>query len=197
MRNRFYKNIPGWFSDAEANILYNLCLNINGSILEIGTLYGKSTSVICEAISDSFTTPIFDSCDMNFETREEFMTFYTKVHGGIEIPDLIEKLSFSINKNIFDVTREYLSQFDLLKFVNLIPGNFNHLNKKYDVIFCDAMHDINEFNLNLPHLFRLSNPRCVWAIHDFNCIEKYMLPILDENKITRIDVIDSLGIFKL
>ena len=198
MKHKFYQKIPGWISDKEADELYRISINVSGSILEIGTMYGKSTSVVCEAILDSSLHPVFDSCDINFKDRHAFVEFYTKIHGGAAIPDILENLSFSQNKDVFDVTRMYLNQFDLLKFVNLIPGNFHNLTKKYDFIFCDAMHDINELNLNLPHLIRLSNPQCIWAIHDFNCISNHFIPMLNyKNNIKYINLVDSLGIFML
>jgi hypothetical protein len=197
MKSRYYKNIPGWINDVEADLLYNLSLNTDGPILEIGTLYGKSTSVICEAICDSFNKNIFDSCDINFKNKEEFTDFYEKIHGNVDIPSLLEEFSFSKNKNIFDVTIEYLNKYDLLQYVNLISENFHTLNFKYDLIYCDALHDINEININLPHMERISNKNCIWAIHDFNMICSYMPESINERKINMINVIDNIGVFKL
>lgn len=197
MKHKYYKNIPGWLSDKEAELLYNSCVNFTGSILEIGTMYGKSTSVICEAIQDSSKNNKFDSCDINFKNREEFIDFYTKVHGGITVPDLIEEFSFSKNKDIFDVTYEYLNKYDLLKYVNLIPENFHKINFNYDLIFCDALHDINEINLNLPHMEKISNDNCIWIVHDFNCTYKIFPTHVNNKKLNFIEVVDTLGIFKL
>jgi len=192
MNDKYYRFIPGWLSDNEAEELYKQCFNLNGNILEIGSMYGRSTSVICESIKDSASKSGFESYDINFKSRDQFIDFYTKVHGGIIIPDLVEQYSFSKNKSIFDVTIEYLQKYNLLQYVNLNEGNFNIIdNKKFNFIFCDAMHDINEVNLNLPHMIRLSENNCIWAIHDINLelsntIKKYA---------TLLKTIDCIGIF--
>jgi hypothetical protein len=197
MKDKFYTNIPGWLSDKEAVGLYNLCLNFSGSILEIGSMYGKSTSVICEAIRDSSSTAVVDSCDINFKNREEFIDFYTKVHGGITVPDLVEEYSFSKNKNIFEVAKEYLGKYDLLKYVTLIPENFHTFSFKYDLIFCDALHDINEIKLNLPYMKKISNNNCIWVVHDFNCTYKLFPTKVNDRKLNFINAIDTLGVFRI
>jgi hypothetical protein len=192
MNYKYYKFIPGWLSDNEAEELYKQSFNLNRNILEIGSMYGKSTSVICESIRDSEFKSIFDSYDINFKTRNQFLDFYTKVHGGATVPDLVEEYSFSKNKSIFDVTIEHLKKYNLLQYVNLHEGNFNVIdNKKYNFIFCDAMHDINEINLNLPHMKRLSENDCIWAIHDIN------LEILNEIKkhAKLLKTVDCIGVF--
>jgi len=192
MNDKYYKFIPGWLSDNEAEELYKQSFNLNGNILEIGSMYGKSTSVICESVRDTQFKTIFDSYDINFKSREQFLDFYTKVHGGAMVPDLVEEYSFSKNKSIFDVTIEHLQKYNLLQYVNLHEGNFNVIdNKKYNFIFCDAMHDINEINLNLPHMKRLSENDCIWAIHDIN------LEILNEIKkhVKLLKIVDCIGVF--
>ena len=197
MKNKFYQNVPGWISDKEAQSLYNLCLDFSGNILEIGTGYGKSTSVICESIQDSIIKPSFDSCDLNFKNSQEMVEFYTKVHGNFTVPDLFNELSFSKNKDIFDVTKEYLNKYHLLEYVTLIVDNFHNLNNKYNLIFCDVLYDSNEVNLNLPKIEKLSDENCIWAIHDFNCIYKYFPREINNRIINFVDMTDSLAIFRL
>lgn len=198
MNDKFYKQIPGWISDNEAFELYNLSFNLKGKILEIGTLYGKSTSCICESIRDSDEKIIFDSCDLNFRNTDEFFHFYRKIHGfDITIPQLLNEISFSKNKSVYETTIEYLKKFDLLRFVNLIPNSFHSLEGNYDFIFCDAFHDINEVNMNMTHLLRLSNNECIWAIHDIHNVENFIPNLINNKKITFIKKTDDLGVYQI
>lgn len=194
----YYKQIPGWISDDEANELYKLAFDLNGNILEIGTLYGKSTSCICEAIRDSNLKSTFDSCDINFKNRDDFLNFYHPIHGqDTRIPVLLEEISFSKNKDIYEVTIEYLEKFNLLQFVNLIPESFHIFEKKYNFIFCDALHDINEININLPHLLRLSHDMCILAIHDINSVINFIPSTFNDKKIIFLKTVGNLGIYNI
>ena len=198
MKDQYYNQIPGWLSDNEANELYNLSFDLNGKILEIGTLYGKSTSCICESIRDSNLKSTFNSCDINFKDKNDFLSFYQPIHGqNTTVPSLLEEISFSQNKTIYEVTTEYLQKFNLLKFVNLIPKSFHNFEEKYNFIFCDALHDINEVNINLPHLLRLSENICIWAIHDINNVMNFIPYEVDGKKITFFKKVDNLGIYQI
>lgn len=197
--NASYKNIPGWFSDAEANALYNLVLSNGGSVLEIGFCFGRSTSCICEAIRDCEQTRIFDSYDMDCKTKEELMVFYRQVHQNPlwEIPSTFNEYAYDKGKTMREVAVENLSWHGLLKFVALHSGDFRTIsNMKYDIIFCDAIHDRHEIDLNLGDIERLSNPSCKWAFHDMKADniayiqQKYPMTKLEKQ-------VEDLGIFVL
>jgi predicted O-methyltransferase YrrM len=190
-----YSNIPGWLTDNEAKKLYQLSYETSGTILEIGFLFGKSTSVICEALRDRNRKNQFDSYDLNFSNANEFISFYSKIHGDtITVPDLIQEISFSKNKMIIDIASDILKFHNLLQFVNLIGDDFqNIINKKYNLIFCDAMHDQNEIQLNLPKVKELCYNNTVIAIHDVT--SKHIKIIEDTNNIFFHSQSDSLGIF--
>lgn len=190
-----YSNIPGWLTDNEAIELYNLAYNTNTSILEIGFLFGRSTSVICEALRDSNKKIQFDSYDLNFTDSNEFMKFYSKIHGDtITVPELIEEIAFSKNKTIFDIASNILQSYDLLKYVNLNCDNFQNItNKTYGFIFCDVMHDTNEIRINLPKIKELCGHNSLIAIHDTTPMHADIIESGGNLKFSK--QVDSIGVF--
>lgn len=194
--NNNYVNIPGWLSNTDAELLYELSVNCKGSILEIGFFLGKSTSVICEAIKDSNNNNQFDSYDMDFKTQEEFVKFYTPIHKKFKVPKLLTQEVFNRNETTLNVAKNNLQKFGLLKYVNLNSGNFKSINdKKYDLIYCDVMHDKSEIELNLPDLIRLSNPNCFWAVHDIKNYHPSLIAC--KPNIIYLYKRNNIGVFKL
>jgi len=51
--NYILDHIPGFLSEREANFLYNVAHKKGGTIVEIGSLYGRSTAVLAEALKNS------------------------------------------------------------------------------------------------------------------------------------------------
>lgn len=178
----------------DAKVLYELVFNCRGSILEIGFFLGKSTSIICDAIKESNNNNHFDSYDMDFKNEDEFVTFYKEIHEKVHVPPFLIEHVFNKNKTTLEVASENLQKYDLLKYVNLNSGNFKSIqNKTYDLIFCDAMHDQNEIDLNLPDLKRLSNKNCVWAVHDVKNYDPNL--IANEPNIKFLERKNSIGVF--
>lgn len=193
MKNFYYKNIDGWIADDEALEIYNLALN-GKNILEIGFFLGRSTSIICESIEDSNECKLFDSYDMNFRNSTEFANFYKKIHGDVVIPDLMKKC-FIENVSFLEKAKENLSRYNLLKYVNLIGENFNNIRgKKYDFIFCDAMHNPIEIRENIYKMLELSSNSCKWAIHDINGNTRV---VCDEGNATFLKKVNGLGVFHI
>lgn len=192
--NNYYENIHGWFTDNEAIGLYETVslLKDNDRVLEIGFLFGRSTSVICDAISSKKIN--FDSYDIGFKNEEDFHNFYDNIHGRISVPDLLTDVSFKTKIPIIDLARNNLKKFDLLKFVNLKCENFHTIvDKKYNLIFCDALHDQNEIRINLPKILELSEKNTVFCFHDmsFTNIEQ----IKSIGNLIHLKNYDNLGIF--
>lgn len=195
--NRHLKafSIPGFFSNIESRALYILSVITDGPILEIGHFLGKSTACICEALYDSQKLRTFNSYDIGFSTLEEFKDFYNGLYKReLGNPEGYDELVFSKNMTTTQIASENLKQHSLDKFVNLITGNFIELDKnKYDLIFCDALHDIEEIKINLPHLIERSRNNCIWAFHDMKQIN--IDEVLANSNSLLIGRFESLGVF--
>ena len=62
-----------------------------------------------------------------------------------------------------------MKQLGLDGHVNLTSGNFIDIDSDtYDVVFCDAVHEPNEIEANLPHIIAHSNSKCIWVFHDMD-----------------------------
>jgi len=186
--------IPGWFTSAECESLYKTTMLINGPILEIGHFLGRSTACICEALYDSKKNRRFNSYDLGFTSAEEFKKFYDQVHKrDVKVPHLFEQV-YAENMTSTAMAMKNLQSLGLEGFVNLISGDFIELDReKYDFIFCDAMHDVHEIKLNLPHIISHSNNHCIWAFHDMR--DENIDAVLRLSNSKLIDRAHSLGTF--
>jgi hypothetical protein len=189
-----YKNITGWFSSNEADLLYRYALNTDGPILEIGHFLGRSTSVICEAIKDSNKQIVFDSYDLNLNTEKDFLSYYEPIHGPLEIPYLLKDEVISKKLETINLVKANLNEHNLLQYVNLKTENFNTIsNKKFKLIFADVLHDKAEIDLNLPYILKLLESNSYLAVHDLSDdLLKYTTNNFNLNFIERTDL---LGIF--
>jgi len=89
-----------------------------------------------------------------------------------------------------------LAKYNLDRHVNLHKGDFSELDHtRYDLIFCDAMHDAHEIKHNLPLLLGVSQSICTLAFHDMTpaAIET----VLASAPVKFITRADSLGVFQL
>jgi predicted O-methyltransferase YrrM len=193
-----FRNIPGWFSDAEAEALYTLAATAPvRRILEVGHFLGRSTSAICEGIRDAGSVIEFNSYDLGLASAEEFVAHYRRVFDTCSSQPSreSEELVFSQEKTTSEIAKMHLRRFDLDRFVNLITGDFTVLDRtQYGLIFCDATHDRGEIALNLPHLVRVSSDDCVWALHDMN--PGNVADVFGASPARLIRVVDTLGIFR-
>lgn len=192
------QHIPGWFSIEEAEALHLLAaVSSARRILEIGHFLGRSTSAICEAIRDSAASVEFNSYDLGFTNADDFKKHYRHIHDTTttRVPREFEELVFSQNLTTTEVARRHLARFDLARFVNLISGDFTVMDQtRYGLIFCDALHDRGEIEVNLPHVIRASDDDCIWAFHDMN--PSNVLHVSKQVDARLVRVIDTLGIFR-
>ncbi|HEY6127057.1 MAG TPA: class I SAM-dependent methyltransferase [Candidatus Acidoferrum sp.] len=167
----------------------------SGPILEIGHFLGRSTACICEAIHDIGKPREFVSYDLGFRSPEQFKAHYDKVHkSDIPVPALYSDVVFSQNTTTTEIARQNLKALQLDRYVRLISGDFIDLDSsKYDMIFCDATHDIHELELNLPHVVAHSNHGCVWAFHDMD--RSKIDAALNLADVEFSDLTISLGVF--
>jgi hypothetical protein len=167
----------------------------SGPILEIGHFLGRSTACICEAIHDIRRPREFRSYDLGFRSTEEFKAHYDAIHkADITVPDVFEEIVFSKNMTTTQIALQNLKALQLDSYVSLISGNAFELDhSRYDMIFCDAVHEPREISANLPHIIMHSNHGCVWVFHD-----------MDQHKIDLVlnlapaefsELTNSLGVF--
>jgi hypothetical protein len=164
------ESITGWFSRRECRRLYLTTVMTRGPILEIGHFLGRSTACICEAIRDVRRPRVFRSYDLGFRTGAEFKEYYDRVlKTDMEVPAHDEGIVFSKDTTTTEVAGQNLRRLGLAGHVELIVGNAFELDRdKYDLIYCDAVHEQHEITTNLPHMVRHSNHGCIWALHGMN-----------------------------
>jgi predicted O-methyltransferase YrrM len=188
------ERIPGWFTPVECQKLYNLIMITDGSILEIGHFLGRSTACICEAIHDSQKTRAFTTYDLGFLSADDFKHFYDKVHQrDVQVPSLFEEV-YAQNVTSTELATKNLRTVGLEKYASLVSGNFIELDHHlYDFIFCDAMHEPNEIEFNLPHVVKRSAQHCIWAFHDMSDHNIELVLQLSNSRF--IERAHSLGVF--
>lgn len=192
-----FANVPGWFSQEEADLLYLIGFMAQGPILEIGHFLGRSTSVLCQSIQDSGRPIQFNSYDLGFGSAEEFVEAYRRIYDGrsIGIPKELEEMVFSRNASTTDIARRNLRELNLDGYVNLIAADFSQVDvTKYDLIFCDAMHDAHEIQVNIPAIIRCSQNICTWAFHDMS--DENVQAVSQAAPVKFITRRDSLGVFQ-
>jgi predicted O-methyltransferase YrrM len=189
------ESLAGWFGPDECRRLYMLTAMTSGPILEIGHFLGRSTACICEAIQDVGKPREFVSYDLRFRTAEEFKAHYDAVHkADVSVPDLYRDIVFSQNTTTTEIAMRTLEALCLDGYVRLVSGNFIDLDhSKYDLIFCDAVHDRHEIEANLPHIVARSNRGCVWAFHDMHQSNRDVVLSLADAQFSELT--DTLGVF--
>lgn len=165
-----------------------------GRILEIGHFLGRSTACIAEALSEQKSYREFISYDLGFISSGEFKRFYDKVHkNDIKVPELFQYV-YQQNVRSTDLALMNLHSLNLSSFVKLISGNFIEIDKSnYDLVFCDAMHEYNEIQINLPEIISRLNDNAICAFHDMN--DENIEIIISLSSLKLIDRADSLGVF--
>ena len=118
-------------------------------------------------------------------------------NGRIRIKKSIENGSMTKRLRVTELATANLAKYKLDDYVSLYKGElFSELDHtRYDLIFCDAMHDAHEIKHNLPLLLGVSQSICTLAFHDMTpaAIET-VLALAPVKFITRAD---SLGVFQL
>lgn len=193
-----YRSIPGWLTDNEARCLYDVARKTRGNLLEVGTFLGRSTSVLCEGIRDAGQVGRkFVSYDLSCSSLGEFKTIVNAIgQEDFFVPALLSDL-WARGANSTDEARKYLEEHELLQYVELRKGDFRADNATYDTMFLDVMHGPEEMSANLPHVYRLSRPMTLVAIHDMH--EETTLPEIRRQahgKLHFFRLVDTLGLFQ-
>ena len=190
------KRIDGFFSEADSLALYFTVLNQDPkSILEIGHFLGKSTAAICSAINSMSRRIEFDSYDLPFTSEAEFIEFYSPVHQRLVSPSEKFQKVYKKQTTSTELARINLQKVGLENFVNLHAKDYTKEQVKvYDFIFSDAVHDIPEITLHLPHITERSNAGATWVFHDQN--EENISFVTQNSSSTLIFRIGSLAIYR-
>jgi predicted O-methyltransferase YrrM len=193
-----FGGIPGWFTTDEAEALYLLAATARGRILEVGHFLGRSTSAICEGIRDAGRPAEFNSYDLGFRSAEEFAEHYRTLYDRPEfaVPSEYTEMVYARGMTTSEVAREHLTRFGLAGYVNLVTGDFSALDHtRYDLIFCDAVHDPVEVLANVPAVARCSEDGCVWAFHDMTRVN--LAAVAEVAPTARLlTLADTLGVFR-
>jgi hypothetical protein len=164
----------GWVSKSLKNALEDHVIG-KKNILEIGSFVGRSTCIIASKIRELKLECDFDTIDLHFLNKEEFISFYTNVYKK-DFTSEYERLSTEAKIFIKNGTeihlRKHLEERGLDKYVNVLKGDFktNEIiqSKKYDLIYCDVSHDVEEIMFNCREISKLSNDDAVLIFDDIN-----------------------------
>ena len=164
----------GWVSIALKNALETHVIG-KKNILEIGSFVGRSTCIVASKIKELNLDCNFDTIDLHFLNKEEFISFYSNLYKKdctSAYDNLCKKTKkfYTLGTEIH--LRKHLEERGLSKYVNILKGNFqtNKIvqSKKYDLIFCDVSHDVEEIMLNCNEILKLSNDNAVLIFDDIN-----------------------------
>jgi len=149
----------GWFSKGQVNILYQLVTACPGRILEIGPWIGRSTAVICEAISQKENKVEFHTVDYGISSEEEWRQRFgselrRKPNAHLYLPHINQE-----GGSIASLERN-LEERGFRDLVHVHRGDFHDhdLGGEFSLIFCDATHNINEIETNVPALLSKLDP---------------------------------------
>jgi hypothetical protein len=173
-----YPFLPiGWFNYSHCKALYNAVKNLKqGNVLEIGGFVGRSTACMCLGLNNNCD---FSTIDMHFANENEFLEFYSKIHGpSIKVPDLYSNI-YDKNLSTYDLQLQNLKKLNFENFKSYI-GDFKSyfLNNKYDLLFADVCHDESEIELNIYAIKNMLKSGSILLIDDI--YPKYFELILNK-----------------
>jgi hypothetical protein len=172
--------IAGWLSPNERRALYAVTKWIDGPFLEIGSWAGLSTCHIAQAIRDSGVNKRFITTELNPGLNNfrpcgtEVAFFYPadsptpRGRASLSLYESEIKPILTAPGGVLGTLMTNLNRFNLKPFVEVREGHFAQVapKLKYAFIFCDAMHDPDEIDLNAPLLKDLLSPGSILACHD-------------------------------
>jgi|GEM_PF-2179998 len=164
----------GFINLFECYNLYKLGKKIPGPFLEIGPWVGRSTACIAQGIKKSGRNKEFHTVDIGFSSEKEWEEFF-----GSSLKQKIPKVRNRYLKHIMreggsiQSLIENLKNRRLDKFVTVHEGNFRDIafGKKFNLIFCDATHDLQEIKMNIPPIKKLLSERGVLVCDDIKTEE--------------------------
>ncbi len=150
----------GFINYFECYKLYELGKKIPGPFLEIGPWVGRSTACIAQGIKKSGQKKEFHTIDIGFRTEREWEDFF-----GSSLDQKIPKVRKRYLRHILreggsiQSLKENLINRRLDKYVVVHEGNFRDVSfeKKFNLIFCDATHDLEEIETNIPFIKKILN----------------------------------------
>jgi hypothetical protein len=181
-RTPFYQpshpDIPGWMTPLELHTLYALARWLPGPITEIGSWLGRATSALARGVVDSGSAQPVHTYDLRL-TQDNFR----KVNGmiGMFLPedDVARGLCSEemYQSEILPVLmarggssailRDNLARLGLLHLVKINVGDFRSFSPIVSgFVFCDAMHDDHEIEVNAPALVQWMRSGSILACHD-------------------------------
>jgi hypothetical protein len=181
--------IEGWLTPNEKQVIYALGFVAPGPMLEIGSWAGLSTSCLAYGIKDSkrkirFVAREFNPTFENFRPVEGGIGFFLKpdVCSGLCSKESYERDIVPIISRpggILGQLRKNLTERGLIDLVTISIGNFKEMkHESFGFVFCDALHDPGEIELNAPYLKGFLTNGTILACHDSNpenekCLKRF------------------------
>lgn len=162
---------PGWMTAFEMKVLYNFARRGSGDFLEIGTWIGRSSTAIAMGFRDAGPTDRrLDMVDLGFVSMADFDA---RLHVGNDKYLLRDEVCRPIMApgGVIAGLIENLRARDLLRYVtSVIRGDVADvpLRSSYGVVFCDAVHNVEEIAVTGPVLARILRPGA-WLVCDDLC----------------------------
>lgn len=185
-RARFQRpdpDVEGWLTTDEQSALYLLARFLPGRALEIGCWLGKSSICLARGRRDGHHSTPLVCCDF-FPTEANFRAaspgrigfYYPTDHptpmGVGDAADYERTMLPMLRRpgGLRSGFEQNLRQARVWEHIHLHVGDFRTLpaDARYDLVFCDAMHDELEIRRNAPDLARLLAPGAVLCCHDSN-----------------------------
>jgi SAM-dependent methyltransferase len=187
-----YDTIPGWFSHEDAHGLWSAAALKNGSFLEIGHYFGRSTSILCQRRQYLGGIDRFISYDLSLPTAQAFIEHFQPLQTEpVIIPAELAAI-YAAGSTITQTAHHHLAQHGLANEVELIAGDFRQDQHTYDFIFCDAVHNEREIAANLPDCIRLLKSGGIFTAHD---VTPELLPLYQRHGLRVVMIIGTVGVF--
>ena len=154
-------NIPGYLIGAECLLLAELATKINkpGAVaVEIGSLHGKSSSIIAKALTQG-TLHCIDPWWGN-DSSVKGITAEFASSKSWPIPGTMNTLEFFLS-NVADCK-------NIVPHKRLSPQGIKHLDIKCDFLFLDGAHTNPSDRENIDYWLPQMNPSGIFAGHDYN-----------------------------
>jgi len=162
-------DVPGFLRPADALLLYEVAFYAPGNIMELGSAWGLSTSILCRAIRGSGRVarvtsieidPLFQKASLANIRNGRLEQFFEILAGSAteRLPDLVSErkqfgMAFVDHDHSLAATREACTALEHL----LMPGGFA------------VFHDFNDArNVDEPAVYGVFKGVCEWLAHSTN-----------------------------
>ncbi|UXX84991.1 class I SAM-dependent methyltransferase [Roseovarius pelagicus] len=181
------KGFPnGWMSASDLQTIYNAARRTTGDVLEVGPWLGRSSTAIAAGLRDreaeGGARVKYDIIDFGIASAEEWQQrFNQKLRLNHDNGRVAEAVLHPGGSNAVMVNN--LKMNDLLGYTTTIMrGDIvdSPIQRKYSMIFCDALHDIAEIERNMPRMAELVAPGCIFVADDVvtdetaECVRSYL-----------------------